>query len=162
MVHWIFLIPWNVVTETAPCYQIDPNLVGAIIRQESFGNPDVTRFEPHYRWATDVEKFAKKNMINTVTEEHLQKTSWGLMQIMGGTARGLGFEGQIPKLLDPKINITWGCILIRKLFKRYNNLDDVISSYNQGSPRKMDGGAYRNQHYVNSVLKHLEELEKIQ
>ncbi len=136
----------DLVNELACKYQVDPKLVAAIIVQESSGN----------RWATRVEeafysKYLKPklrsqlaghvpSMIPTLsTEKWNRATSFGLCQIMGDTARVLGFDGQfLAEIYDERINIDLCC---RFLYKAYGQFaayqepvktEKVLLAYNGG------------------------------
>lgn len=68
-------------------------------------------------------------------EPHLNDASYGLMQIMYNTAKGLGYEGTKEGLFTPETNIFYGTKFISNLHKKYPNIFDVIASYNMGYPR---------------------------
>lgn len=157
---WILsLLPWPTINSVSEKYRTNPKLIAAIILQESNVNECATRYESHYRWLYRPEFFAKKNNTTEETETIHQKTSWGLMQIMGAVARELGFDSDMVKLCDPAINIRFGVMHLAKLKKRYgSNYNDLISSYNAGSPRKNSSGKYVNQYYVDRVNYFLGEL----
>jgi soluble lytic murein transglycosylase-like protein len=129
----------------------DVGLALAIARVESSGNPLAARYEPHYRWTLTPEKFAKAIMITEETELMFQKTSLGVMQVMGALARELGFRGHLTGLCYPEIGARYGVMQLEKLWLRYNNIEDVIAAYNAGSPRKSNG-VYVNQNYVDKVM----------
>ncbi len=93
------------VIETAKKYRIDPAMLDAIIVTESAYNPWSIRFEPDFKPTTIPNGFAKKNGITAETEGQLLKFSFGLCQIMGDTARRLGFCGMLTSLCDPGTNL---------------------------------------------------------
>jgi len=66
-------------------YHVDPALVLAVIHMESGGDPDAYRAEPS-----------------------VHDASFGLMQLLAGTARGMGFTGPVKALFDPPTNIELG------------------------------------------------------
>jgi soluble lytic murein transglycosylase-like protein len=68
-------------------------------------------------------------------EPHIKDASYGLMQILYKTAKGLGFKGQPYELYDPYTNIKYGAKYIKNLMTKYNNIYDIIASYNMGFPR---------------------------
>lgn len=115
-------------------------------------NPWAMRFEPGFRW------FVGNVDAMSATERNGQQTSWGLMQVMGAVAREYGFTGWFPKLCDPSLGVHYGAQHLKKFYARYGNWHDTIASYNAGSPVKIDG-RYRNQAYVDRVLRHWDQLE---
>jgi len=129
---------------------VDQDLVIAIADVESAYNPQAIRYEPHYKWLFKVEEFAPKNNISKDTEEILQKCSIGVMQVMGAVARELGHTNSLVDLFQPEIGIKYGCLKLRELMLKHGSEADVISAYNQGSPRKKEG-KYENQGYVDKV-----------
>ena len=132
---------------------VDPMLAAAIIQVESGGDPNAMRYEPDYRWTLTPEKYARGLRVTTITELILQKFSYGLFQTMGAVCRELGYEESLPLLLEPLTNTTWGVQKIAELQGRYKRMTDVISAYNQGSPRKKahNVAEYQNQDYVDKV-----------
>jgi len=142
---------WDLVKQKSAEHKLDPCLVSAIILTESGGDEAAVRFEPAYRWLYTPDKVRPASCSKN-TEQNLQKTSWGLMQIMGAVARERGFRGWLTLLLQPENNIEYGCRHVRHLFDRPWDMSDVIAAYNFGSPIRTPSGAYRNQRYVDSVL----------
>lgn len=132
-------------------YGIPPGLIRAIIEVESGGNTFAMRYEKNYPWlAKPFDKFHW----HAETEKQAQKTSWGLMQIMGAVARERGFKGSyLSELSKPELGIKFGCKHLKWNYNRYGNWNDAISAFNQGSNRKNEHGEYKNQNYVNKVLR---------
>lgn len=162
---WAKRIPRSVILTSSHRYGLDPDVVMAIIQQESSGNTFATRFEPEAyargSYFVSPREWATKLLITEVTEKIQQYQSWGLMQLMGFKARELGFTGYFPMLCEPEINVELGCKLLKSLFERYETEEEVISAYNQGSPRKTPGGFFENQkNYVDPVCKFIRELRK--
>ena len=133
-------------------YGIYHKLVGAIITVESNWEPLALRFEKDFNYLTIPQKYAKKNKTTLDTEIALQRFSYGLCQLMGGTARWLGFDGALIDLLDVETNLRWALRHLANLEKTYGESSDVIAAYNAGSPRRKASGAYVNQTYVNRVM----------
>jgi len=146
---------------------VSPQLVLAIAQVESNLNLFAYRFEPLYRYVWNCKKdkpFRKLSRVEAVCVRHpegfsslygskdsewvFQKTSWGAMQVMGAVARENGYRGELSKLCSME-GVRYGIIHLRNYLRRYS-LDDAISSYNAGSPRKV-AGKYANQNYVNKV-----------
>jgi soluble lytic murein transglycosylase-like protein len=131
-------------------YGLPTSLVNAIIEVESSYCLYAVRFEFKAGYTTP-EKFALLNGITTETELNLQKFSYGLMQLLGSSARDLGFEGPLPSLHQPEIGIEWGCKKLAQLEKRYPIGSDSIAAYNTGSPLYGPDGHYVNRAYVDKV-----------
>lgn len=125
-------------------------MIGAIIMQESAGNAMAYRYEPKSPYLFNQRDYAKKLRISEDTETNFQKVSWGLMQVMGVKARELGYNGHLPDMLKPSVGIEWGAKALLSFSNKYPNQEDVIASYNAGSPRRKDG-QYVNQAYVDGV-----------
>ena len=92
------------------------------------------------------------------TELIAQKTSWGLMQVMGTVARELGHRGWLSELCEPERGIYYGCLHLKKLMDRHGNLSDTVAAYNAGSPRRDVNGKYVNQEYVDRFIRVLSEV----
>jgi len=78
------------------------------------------------------------------------------MQIMGATARELGFRAHFPALCSEQ-GVKFGCehlIRLRYRFYPSHGWDGVIAAYNAGSPR-MSNGKWENQSYVDKVHKEM-------
>ena len=154
---WAKELPWEKIKKAADDHNLDPNLIAAICHVESSGLQWINRHEPDYKWTIDILKHAQRCHTNVITERNNQQTSWGLMQIMGGTARWIGFEGHMPELCKPEVNLKWGCKYLERLM-RGHSIEEAISCYNAGSVRYVDG-ELSNQPYVDKVLSLMSELE---
>jgi hypothetical protein len=155
-------------------YGLPPELVRAIVEQESGGDPWAWRPEPRYRYLWDVRqgRAFRALTIPEITsaappvdfpylaggrqqEWSAQRASWGLMQVMGALARELDFRGPyIPAICQPQQNLEFGCRRLAQLRDRHHvqhGWPGVIAAYNAGSPRLADGGKFENQDYVDSV-----------
>lgn len=68
-------------------------------------------------------------------EPKIQDASYGLMQLLSKTARGLGYTGDPDGLYDPATNIDLGTKLLSQLRQRYgDDFRAIYSAYNSGSP----------------------------
>ena len=92
---------------------VDPNIVKAIIKEESNGNP---------------------NAVGDNGE------SIGLMQIQPRWHRAKIEELGIVNLYDPQENVILGCSILSDLYDKYGNYEDALSVYNSGNTE--DGKAY--------------------
>ena len=92
---------------------VDPNIVKAIIVEESGGNP---------------------NAVGDNGE------SIGLMQIQPKHHKKRMEELGIVSLFDPQENVILGCSILSDLYDKYGNYEDALSVYNSGNAE--DGKAY--------------------
>lgn len=139
-----------------------PGLMAAIVAVESNDQPHAVRFEAS--WPASLLINPDKNRpwgCSVETETMLQKTSWGITQIMGANVRSLGFKGWLTELTDPALNLEYGCRFFRNLMDRWPDPADAVSAYNQGSPRKGSDGKYANQLYVDAVFKAMNPMMAI-
>lgn len=103
-----------IINDVAQKYQLDPKLILATILLESGGNTYAIRHEPQ-----------------------INDASYGLGQILYGTAKLIGFEGTPDDLYNPEINID----LIGKYHRRNMDVygpnltpEQLTIAYNAGSP----------------------------
>lgn len=132
---------------------LDPALVKAIIEQESSWESWAWNPEPRYRFLMNVRLWIP---FRSLTPEERaseipppdfpvlmgdrdqewwgQQASWGLMQIIGGVARECGFKGPyLPELLNPEINLRFGCRhLIKKLKAAGQDVIKALLAWNGG------------------------------
>ena len=119
------LAMWEpLLQELCEKYQVDPDLARAVMRCESGGNP------------------------NAVSSAG----AIGLMQLMPGTARGLGVD---PK--DPRRNLEGGIKYLAQLADKYDgDYMKTLAAYNAGSGRVDSYGGVppfpETQRYVQNVL----------
>lgn len=151
--------------KAAEHFRIDANLIRAIIVKESEGELFRPRFEPGFTSLWHYRDYAEKLRISAVTEEVMQKMSWGAMQVMGATARWQGFESHLPMLCFPDVGIFYGSKYLKWLVSKFGEDEThVIAAYNAGpGVKKTPGGMYTNQkQYVDVVYKYLSELRALQ
>jgi soluble lytic murein transglycosylase-like protein len=116
----------DVVNEASGRYRLDPDLVTSVIKAESGFN------------------------VRAVSPKGAQ----GLMQLMPGTASGLG----VSNAFDPQANVEGGTKYLRELLERYNfDLVKALAAYNAGPQRvEQFGGVppyYETRAYVARVVK---------
>lgn len=114
-------------------HNVDPNLLAAVMNQESGGNP------------TAVSRAGAA----------------GLMQLMPRTAEGLGLSDA--ERLDPAKNVDAGARLLRRLLDRYNgDVSLTLAAYNAGagSVQRHNGipPFAETQRYVPNVLAKYEQF----
>jgi soluble lytic murein transglycosylase-like protein len=131
---------------------LEKSFVRALILKESSGNQWATRYEPGFRYLESIAFWANRLGQSEETETVQQKTSFSYMQIMGGTARWLGFSGNLAQLYLPEVGIHYGCMLLARKLKKYGNYLDAISAYNNGNAQKI-GTKFTNQAYVDDVMR---------
>lgn len=129
----------------------DKNLIFSIIMTESGANPLAIRYEYAWKYVYNEDLFSKRASITSATESVLQSCSLGLMQVMGTVARELGHLDNLLLLTEPSVGVYYGVKKLKQLLDKHKSLDDVISAYNMGTPRKDRDGSYINQKYVNKV-----------
>lgn len=151
-------LPWSIIFDKSAKYNLDSSLVAAIILQESRGKHCASRHEDTWKYVYNAKEFARESGVSVRTEEVGQKTSWGVMQIMGTVARELGFKGQFPELCDPALGIEYGCKQLKRIYSKQRELSDIIASYNAGGAYKKNSGQYINQEYVDSVTEYYDKI----
>jgi soluble lytic murein transglycosylase-like protein len=138
-------------------YALPTPLILAMIDVESAGSPWATRYEPHYRYCWDVAArkpltlsrveaaapgapsgFPSFRYSSADTEWAHQRTSWGLMQVMGAVAREYGLTHPLPTLCRPDRGIEYGCRHLARLRDRLFEVygwGGVLDAYNDGTGR---------------------------
>ena len=120
--------------------------------QESGGNPWATRFEPEFQYLWDVaagkpyrapgnvvsayapKGFTAPHGVSADTEWIAQKTSFGAMQVMGGTARWMGFGGKfLSELCEPTQGAEYGARYLAFHLAKMEE-EAAVSAYNAGVP----------------------------
>jgi soluble lytic murein transglycosylase-like protein len=123
------------ITRVAESYNLDPLIIAAVVLQESAGNPWVSRFEVGYfhRYvdAVPLRLYVPREITET-TERMSRATSWGLMQIMGGTARQHGYKKLLTQLLDPLENIELGALILANFLRNTGSYTEALLRYNGG------------------------------
>ncbi len=149
-------------------HDLDFSLVKGIAMAESTNlitgklDPYAYRFEEKYEFFNNIKGFARMNSISERSEKALQQSSFGLLQIMGSTARDMSFHGNLLQLAeDHGLAIDLSCKFIVFKKKRYKLMRDLISSYNCGTPVKNSKGIYENEIYVQKVTSYIRDIESI-
>jgi soluble lytic murein transglycosylase-like protein len=123
--------------ETAARQGLDPALVCAICEQETHWNPWLTRYESVYHNSQvvlgEAAKFAPRApyTVSIATETICRCLSWGLMQVMGQTAREIGYRAPLAQLCDPAAGLEWGCQKLgRCLVMKHGDVRAAVALYN--------------------------------
>lgn len=150
------VLPMQIVKQKALKHGLDFRIIAAIAWRESAGNPWAMRYEPQYKWLYKEEALAKKCGCSLETMINMQKSSWGLMQVMGAVAYENGFPQNewVTKLMVPSESLEFGCRLLSKLWDREKEAVRMVASYNAGSVR-FDASTRQlvNIRYVDFVMK---------
>lgn len=130
----------ELIHSAARRHQISPQIIAAVIFEESRGKQWRTRFETH--WFRKLLATPRENLIGYVppesvcsgnTERAHRATSWGLMQVLGETARERGFKGEsLTLLLDQTINVEIGCGYLAHLIALKGDEEAGVLAYNGG------------------------------
>lgn len=153
------------IVKASEHFRLDANLIRAIVFKESEGDLFRPRFEPAFRSLWAPREYAEKLRVSVITEETMQKMSWGPMQIMGATARWQGFESHLPMLCFPDAGIFYGVKYLKWLVSKFGEDEmHVIAAYNAGpGVKKTPGGMWTNQsQYVDMVYQCLNQLRALQ
>lgn len=113
----------------AAAANISAPLACAVAEQESSWNPWAIRYEPAF-----FDRYIVPLKLADATEANARSISWGLMQIMGETAREEGYKGALPALCDPQTGLDCGIEhLRRQLIRSAGNIPMALEFYNGGS-----------------------------
>lgn len=156
---WTKTYPLVHIHEACRLLKIDPALAIAIIRVESAGVTYRSRYEPAFRNTFYISKYSDILGISFATEEIAQKTSHGLMQVMGAVAREMGYADYLTRLYEPALGCYWGCYKLKILLDKYQDLWKAVASYNAGSVN-LDGSP-KNLPYVNKVKRYYHDMRKL-
>lgn len=139
---------------------LSPQLLAAVIHQESSGNPFAVRYEPAFlkKYLADKTRKTIGGYVPTrcswETEVYCRAMSYGAMQIMGQVARERGFRGEfLTELLDPATNLKYGSEFLQTLLHKYDSTEQALLRWNGGGDPDygkkvlghIDSGAY---HYL--------------
>ncbi len=119
----------TLVKQIADGHQLYPELVCAIVEQESSWNPWAIRYEPAFR----TRYVAPLGL--PPTEEVARATSWGLMQVMGQVACEVGFTGKfLSELCNPAVGVEIGCLVLKhKIAAAEGNVAKALLLWNGGA-----------------------------
>jgi len=145
-------------------YKIKKLLLKALAITESNLNERAYRYEPKY-W----ERYMKGKPEWEGRDVAEVSASYGICQIMYGTAVWLGWKGSGEDLYNPVVNIELGAKLLRKLLDKVNKFESsalwsieiALSRYNGGAWKNPDKfGKLRTQKYVDKIFDNWCKLRK--
>jgi soluble lytic murein transglycosylase-like protein len=133
----------------AAAHALDPALVCAVCEQESSWEPWAIRYEPGFMARYVAPPFSAGKI--GATEAYARCFSWGLMQIMGQTARERGYtEDSLATLCDPVTGLEYGCReLANRLAAANGDVAKGLQSWNGGG----------NVNYASQVLARLAKYQ---
>ncbi len=112
---------------------LDPAIVCAVCEQESAWNPWAIRYEPAF-YRRYLLPLAASGQIEDATEARARAFSWGLMQVMGETAREHGYGGHLAALCEPATGIEIGCrVLAAKFSEARGDVRRSLLDWNGGA-----------------------------
>lgn len=112
---------------------LDAPLVCAVCEQESGWDPWAIRYEPAF-YERYVQPMIDGGELRDETEARARAFSWGLMQVMGQTARENGYSGHLAGICDPATGIEVGCrVLAEKMAEARGNVERGLLMWNGGA-----------------------------
>lgn len=165
---WLMLSPNADIPEIVHHYSelngVKPEVVAAIIFQESKGNPIAYKPEKGFthlyldpKTKEELGGFWPSPVPDEEGERWARGASWGLMQIMGQTARETGLKSQyLTALMIPDINIAIGTTYFKRLLNKQKGFPPdeayfrALTAYNAGNPN-----SERGKKYAATILDHI-------
>ena len=136
---------------------LDPvSVMESWVLQESSWNPNAVREEPGF-----YRRYVLPNLTTSWAkrEQWQLATSWGLLQVMGQTAREMGFTGRyLPQLVDPSLSLYYGVkYLMHQKARGDHSWSQALAAYNGGLGGTPDNrtAPYRNQFYVDEIIERI-------
>src|SRR6266404_9448869 len=108
-------------------------IVCGMIERESTDSEWAVRYEPGFLARYVMPQYTAGKI--DLTETYCRAMSWGVMQVMGETAREFGFAGKyLSELCDPPVGIEFGCRKLQKcLEKSSGDMSAALEAFNGGS-----------------------------
>lgn len=158
----------ELINKHALAHNLRPDIIACVIIQESNGDTFANRFEPgfyekyvYHKDRSQLSGWVPKlsELPNLTTEKVNRSTSWGLMQVMGDTARWLGkiTAPYLTVLCDPDVGIDVGCrVLSYYLGLEGNDYFRALDRYNSGIATDINGRSY-----AEKVLHRVTDMEHL-
>ncbi len=148
-------MPLDLIQKVSKKHNVNKTWVAALVWQESRGDHTAVRYESHYKYLWFPRVWAERMNVTVQTEEVLQKTSYGLAQIMGSTARELGYDGPLSELArNAELALDYSVMYLKIKLEKYGTYRLAIAAYNAGSVRQKKGGMLVNEYYIDQVSKY--------
>jgi soluble lytic murein transglycosylase-like protein len=98
------------IDAAAIAHDLDPDLIAAIVEQESNGWTSAFRYEPDFftRYLANKPRYRDRNPREV-------SASYGLLQVMYPTAVDYGFTGEPWELFAPTVGLEVGCRIVAAL-----------------------------------------------
>lgn len=132
----------KLIITASETHNLDPEVVAAIVCQESACVSWAYRFELGFytkrlAWRTRRQLAGwtpKPSEVPSLNSEKLARaTSWGLMQVLGETARVCGYSGPyLSALCDPATGLHWGCLYFVRCLEAAKGERAALLRYNGG------------------------------
>jgi soluble lytic murein transglycosylase-like protein len=154
------------IVASAAAHGLDPDLVQAVVEQESSGRFYAYRYEPAFfmRYLASKAEYKDRN-------PHEVSASYGLMQTMFSTAVEHGYDGEPWGLFAPTVSLEYGCRVLASNLKwargHYVGLAKhevvittraALAAYNGGKVGNQPNGPLRNREYADEVLMRYERI----
>lgn len=153
----------DIVNRHAIAQGLRADVVMCVVLQESGGDTFANRFEPFFysnkiahRLRTELAGFVPPKSPNLDTEKFNRSTSWGLMQVMGDTARWCAKTTTpfLTSLCDPERGVEAGCKVLAYYYgKEHGDYRNALARYNAGSVSETG------LHYADEVLERIKNGE---
>jgi Transglycosylase SLT domain len=141
-------------------------LIAISLQETRNSDPRAFRQEPVPSWISEgrtLDAARREGWTNQALS-----ASYGLMQLLGATAWGLGYRGTATGLYDPKTNLEFGARYFAALVKRYAKQDGsryylALIHYNGGGTavtRLLRGDTTPATVYAAAVLKRFEAIKR--
>lgn len=142
------------IETAATAHGLDADLVDAVVGVESSGDRWAFRYEAAF-YQKYLQGSATPSALRFARWGPLAACSYGLMQTMFVVAVEVGFRGSPELLFVPSISLDYGCAKLAQLVAwAEGRIPQALAAYNGG--KGANGTApYRNQPYVDRVLKRL-------
>lgn len=99
----------------ASSYDLEPSILKGLVEQESSWDPKATRQEPR-----------------------IHDASYGLTQVLLGTAREMGYTGDAAGLMDPATGLDYGANYLRQQLDKFGDYRLALAAYNGGPGHVQD------------------------